>query len=183
MTHLRRVFATFTGFALLFSAVMGVSGATSDDAVVEITALPDAGLSASITGVAFADVPYSFENTTRTGSFVITALDNRGTAAGWNIILSADDFKNEDESRSFGAGQLSLAAGTIVTNAGNSDTSGLQTFASANASADGAKIVNAAVGSGDGQYTVTSVGTLVVPGGTLVDTYSSLVTVSITSGP
>jgi hypothetical protein len=185
MSQLRRLIGITAGFALLFTMALGASAANSDDAVVEITALQNAGLSASITAVTFDDVPYSFTDTTRTGQFVITALDNRGTAAGWNIVLSASDFTNDGDTRSFPAEQLSLAAGTIVTNTGNSDVASphQQTFPVVEASETGAKIWNAAAGFGDGQYTLTSVGTLIVPGGTLVDTYSSSVTVSITTGP
>jgi hypothetical protein len=171
------------GIGLLIASVGGSTAATSDNAVVQITAVPNAGLSASITGVTFPSVQYSFTDTTRTGSFLITALDNRGSALGWNIVLSASNFSNANNTRSFPVGQLSLAAGSVATNAGNPNVTGQTSVAQTPVTTGGAKIWSAAAGSGDGQYTLTSVGTLIVPGGTLVDTYSSLVTVGINSGP
>jgi hypothetical protein len=179
----KRLLSLLFGLGIVIASVGSATAATSDNAVVQITAISNAGLSASITGVTFPSVEYSFTDTTRTGSFVITALDNRGTALGWNIVLSATNFSNTAETRSFPVGQLSLAAGSIATNAGNTTLTGQSTFAQIPVTTVGGKIWNAAVGSGDGQYTMTSTGTLIVPGGTLVDTYSSRVTVSINSGP
>jgi hypothetical protein len=173
------------GLGMLLATVATTIAAPSDNAVVQITPVSGAGLSASITGVTFPSVQYSFADTTRTGSFVISALDNRGTGLGWNIVLSATDFRNAGNTRSFSAGKLSLAVGAIAVDAGNPAIASpnQNVFPITTVSGTGQKIWNAAAGSGDGQYTLTSVGTLTVPGGTLVDTYSSVVTVSITSGP
>ncbi len=179
---MKKLLSLIFGLGLVLSTAMTASAATSDNAIVTVNAIPQAALSASITGVTFPAVTYSFSNATTTGNFTIQAVDNRGTAAGWNITVSASDFKNQDASRSFSASHLSLAAGTVAVNAGNASTTGQGKFSVSDMSAGG-KVWNAGVGSGDGDYTLTSLGTLVVPGGTLVDTYKSLVTVSITSGP
>jgi len=179
---MKKLLSLIFGLGLILSSAMTATAATSENAVITVNAIPQAALAVSITGVTFPAVTYSFAPTATTGNFTIRAVDNRGTGQGWNISISAAPFKNANNTRGFAASQLSLAAGTVAVNAGNPATAGQGKFAVADMSTGG-KIWNATIGSGDGDYTLTSLGTLTVPGGTLVDTYTSVVTVSITTGP
>ncbi len=179
--NIRKRLATgLAAFALFATAISGSQAATSDTATVAITTQPGAGLTASITGTSFGSIPYSFtDSAPLSGSLTITALDTRGTAAGWNIVLSATNFTGS--TGSIPVNRFSLAAGTVSTIAGPS--TGQTTSALNPVSTAAAKVWSAAVGFGDGSYSLNTPASLVVPGGTLVGTYTSVVTVSITSGP
>jgi hypothetical protein len=183
MSIRHRLGAAIGALALFATALAGSQAAgTSDSATVNITTQPGAGLTASITGTSFGSIPYSFSNSAPlSGSLTLTALDTRGTAAGWNIVLSATDFDGAATTDFIPVGQLALTPGAITTIAGPS--TGQTTFPLAPVSTSAAKIWNAASGSGDGSYSLAVPASLVVPGGTLVDSYTSVVTVAITSGP
>jgi hypothetical protein len=180
MNILKRIGAVISAIALFATVISGSQAATSDNAVVTITTQPGAGLTASITGTSFGSIAYSFtDSAPLSGTLTVTALDTRGTAAGWNIVLSATNFTGS--TGSIPVNRFSLSAGTVTTIAGPS--SGQTTSALTPVSTTAAKVWSAAIGSGDGSYSLNVPASLVVPGGTLVGTYTSVVTVAITSGP
>jgi hypothetical protein len=183
MSIRHRLGAAIAALALFATAIAGSQAATTGNATVQINTQPGAGLTASITGTSFGSIPYSFtDSAPLPGSLTITALDTRGTAAGWNIVLSATDFTGTVAGHSIPVNQLSLGTGVISRTAGAPSTG--QTSVALNPVATTpAKIWSANVGSGDGDYSNAVPASLVVPGGTLVDSYTSVVTVAITSGP
>lgn len=149
-------------------------------ATVEIVA-PDTGtVSATISDVNFGQLTYSFEDQTATGTVTITATDDRGTAGGWNLTLQGTDFNNGG-TETFAITNLNLTAGTVTTTGGN----GTAPVASANTpvTTTAAAALTAAPGTGDGSYSNAKDATLTVPGGTLVGTYTSTLTVEITEAP
>ena len=186
MNAARTRLVALVGVMALLTLARPALAQTQSTATVAITQLPDAALSVSIGNTSFGEITYSFtDSAPLPGQFSLTASDTRGTAAGWNVVFAATDFVGAATDDSIPVGNLALAAGTVTTVAGNANTSAPHqgTFAVASASTAGQKIWNASPGYGDGVYTLAVPATLVVPGGTLVDTYTSIVTVSITSGP
>jgi hypothetical protein len=177
-----RLGALIGALALLGSAIAGSQAATSDNATVAIITNGNA-LSASITGTTFGSIPYSFtDSAPLAGNMSITAIDPRGTAAGWNIVLSATNFIGANNvAHVIPVSRLGLTPGAITPAFGSA--AGQTTFPLAPVTTSAQKIWSAALGAGDGQYTLAVPASLVVPGGTLVDSYTSVVTVSITSGP
>jgi hypothetical protein len=181
-----RLIATVGATALLVSTAVTGFAATDADATVSITEQAGAALSVSISNTSFGSIQYSFaDSAPLPGTLNLSASDTRGTASGWNVSLKATDFDGATTSDSIPVGQLSLAAGSVTTTSGNNNTTSPNqgVFALATVQTGDQKVWNAQAGFGDGQYTLAVPGSLVVPGGTLVDTYTSLVTVSITSGP
>jgi hypothetical protein len=180
-----RLIASVGALAMLFGvAASGIAAGTTDSAVVTITG--GGTFSTTITGTTFPSTAYSFtDSSTLNASLTLTALDQRGTAAGWKILISSGAFIGTNPSHTFPSNQMSLDAGTISFVGGNNNITApnQQTFPYANVTSSPVKVWNAAVGYGDGSYSLNVPAHLVVPGGTLVDTYTALVTVAINSAP
>lgn len=161
------------------SLLLGMSGAalaqTTAPVEVEIAADPDAALTVSIAATDFTGVTYSNTDQTATGStLTVTAADTRGTAAGWSVTLSGSDFAGKT-TNSIAVGNLGLTSGTVSGTGGTPPTGSSLAAVSGTAQT----ILSAGEGTGNGSYNQTLTGSLNVPGGTLVDTYSSTLTVTI----
>ena len=169
---------------LLMCFSMPGNAATSDNAIVTVTS--GSTLTASILGGNFGATTYSFSDSAPlNGTIIIRAVDARGTAPGWHVTIKGADFAGQATSRTFPIGKLSLAAGTSawVSPYGNSSVAGLTASAITPVTTSFTQIWSAAAGSGDGVYDLTIPGSIVVPGGTRVDQYWALLTVSIDTGP
>ena len=144
-------------------------------------------LAVSISDASFTPKPYSFTDQSTSGALTVTVTDTRGTAAGWNVNLDATDFGSGGGS--FSISNLSLTAGAVAGALFQDATASALGITASNASpvkktgVSTTKVLSAAVASGAGLFNLPMTGSLNIPGGTLVGTYTSTVTVSIASGP
>jgi hypothetical protein len=115
-------------------------------------------------------------------SALLGVVDARGTGAGWNLQISATTFGD-------GAGHT-LAPGTI-TSAAQACKAGSTCTAAVNSgitlplgiTAIAAKFFNAALLSGLGKIDVTPTIAVAIPGNAYAGTYTSTVTLAVTTGP
>jgi hypothetical protein len=174
-----RILATVGAAAFLVSTTVTGLAATSagNTASVQITPNANAPLSVSITSASFGAKDYSFANQTTSGSLTLGATDERGNQGGWSVSLSATNFVNG--SRSIPVSGLTLTPGvpTLVSTVGTTPAAHTRPAITPGAAAQ--TIWSAPAGEGDGQFSLPVGGNLVIPGGTLVGTYVSTVTVSI----
>lgn len=195
--NFRSKLVAVVGSALILASSLTMGAAQSaptatGNATVRVTSDTTTNyLAVSINSADFGGVPYSFQDQTATGSFTVGVIDTRGTAAGWNVTLNATDFKTGDSSQFFDISNLSLTAGAQI---GVPIASGDPMPSTANMTPSSAapvqetgtgttKIWSAQALAGAGQFELPMAGTLKVPGGTLVGSYTSVVTVSIVTGP
>ena len=130
--------------------------------------------------IPFKDLQYSFDPQTTTGA--ITVTDDRGTKAGWALYVSGTDFVGASTKDVIPIGNLALAEGSVQVLQGQ--TSPMPTTSSLAAVTGSPQLVmSAATGAGAGRYSVQFTGTLQVPAGQRVDTYSSTLTVNQTTAP
>jgi hypothetical protein len=184
----QRLVATVGALTLAGLAVLPGYAATSSDSVVDVqvTGIPGGTVAVTISETgAFNDVVYNVTSaTTSNGTLTVTASDNRGTAAGWTVSLKATDFiqGNTAAGSNIAISNLSLTPGSATR------TSGVGTIPTATTAQTpvtnaGGTLWVAAVNQGDGVFALPLSGTLNVPAGTLVDTYTSTVTADITAAP
>jgi hypothetical protein len=188
----RNAIIATVGSALILasSLTMGAAQTVEDvdgDATVEITRKDNLNsISVWITDSDFDAHPYSLVEQPVPGNLTIGLDDFRGTADGWDVYISATEFTS-DNGRSFGAEQLVLDPGDFDLNPDvtqeNVTTDGQSTTASVQLSSDSQGIWSAANGNGAGHFVLPVDGTLTIPGGTLVGTYTSTMTVSVEAGP
>jgi hypothetical protein len=174
--------------ALIASTAMGAVAQTapSDNTDVDIAVTSTGVLSVQVEETnAFDDIEYSFSEQTVNGTLRVTITDERGTAEGWTFNLRADDFTGTPAGPgdSFPVNGLSLTYDGISVVAGNSNTSGISGSGIGSVSGTGQQIADANNGYGNGQYRMRYPGQLTIPGDTLVDTYTSTVTVEAVSAP
>jgi hypothetical protein len=157
------------------------------DATVVITRNDDDNfLAVSVTSVNFDAWPYSFSDRLVFGDLSVEVTDTRGTAEGWNVLLSATEFKRLDELYTFGIDNLSLIADLVTDQEYGgevADASCIDATSASPVDGTGQPILSAGVDCGMGQSVLEMNGTLKIPGGTLAGTYQSIVTVAIASGP
>jgi hypothetical protein len=183
-----RVIAAIGATALLASTVLGAAAqSTSNEPVsVEVNGLENGTVSVLIEETrAFSDAEYSLTAAdTSNGQLTVTATDTRGTARGWNVTLKATDFM-----RSKTTVGADIAISNLGLDAGTADrSSGVGTIPTSatdigQVSTSAQQLWNAAVNQGDGIFTLPLEGTLNIPAGTLVDTYTSTVTAEIVAAP
>jgi hypothetical protein len=188
MTLRPRLGALLGATILLVSSALAGYAQTSgtDTSSVDITTDATTNyLAVQITAADFEARPYSFENQTTTGSVTLAVTDTRGTAPGWGVNVAGSNFTSGTES--FEIGNLALApqapiavtgACGVVTSAGNQTVVPLGIVTST-----AQRIWSADAASGAGCFQLPVAATLNIPGGTLVGTYTSTVTVSITAAP
>jgi hypothetical protein len=182
-----RVIAGLGATAILASTVLGAAAAT-DDANVSVSVKNEGGGTVTVEieeTRAFDDAQYSLTDAdTVDGELTVTATDTRGTARGWNITLKATDFKRSKTTvgADIAIENLGLAPGApdIVSGVG---TTPLAVSPIGQVSSSAQQLWLANVNEGDGIFDVALEGTLNVPAGTLVDTYTSTVTADIVAAP
>jgi hypothetical protein len=186
---LRKTFLATAGAAALIASttIAGTAQVVpSDSTDVDIAVTSTGVLSVKVeeTG-AFDDIEYSFQDQTVDGTLRVTVTDERGSAEGWTFNLRADDFEGTSAGPgdSFSANGMSLSYGGVSTVAGNPDTAGISGQGIGSVSGTGQQIANAGRGYGNGKYRLSYPGQLTIPGDTLVDTYTSTVTVEAVSAP
>lgn len=180
--NLRKTILTMAATLLLLAGLSTSNvGAADNLATVSIITGPENIMTVVISSAVFTATQYSLQDTTTTSTVTVTPTDLRGTAAGWNVNLSATDL-SRDASTNFAISNLSLVAGELTgpgaasitkNNAAPVQKTGVSTT----------KILSAPIGSGMGAFVLTMAGTLTIPGGTLIGLYTSTMTVTIATGP
>jgi len=177
---MRKVFGVVLAGMMALSTFGGVTAQDQGSAIVTISS--DGLRTATIEDATFTPVEYSFTDETATASIVVNVEDNTGSGAGWNVTLYGTAFER-DTNTSFPVSNLVLGTGTAESTSGQAATGITATGITVGTASPGEKIASAALLSGMGHYTITYVGTLTVPGGTMVGQYESTLTVTITASP
>jgi hypothetical protein len=188
MTSRIKVLSSIGAVALLVSVGFPdrAAASTADSESVDIVVTSNGVLSVAVNEtVPFDDIFYSFSEQTVTGELSVTVTDERGTAAGWAFNIRATNFNGSSGGAgdSFPIGGLSLTHASTSWVSGNTDLSHIQGSAISAVSTTGQLIALAGLGSGNGEYILVYPGELTIPGDTLVDTYTSVVTVEAAAAP
>lgn len=183
-----RVIAGLGATLFAASTVLGASAAetASEPVAVKVNGLTDGTVSVQIAeSEQFSDVTYSLtEVVDSTGKLLVTVSDTRGSAEGWDVTLKATDFikGNQAVGEDIAVDQFSLTAGATNRTSGvgaiPTTTSNVAPVATTPKA-----LWEANANQGDGVFTLVLDGTLQVPAGTLVDTYTSTVTVDVAAAP
>lgn len=179
-TVLRTMFAGALSLGIVSSAGAQTGDTGSATVTIETN---EGGLTALISDVNFGTFPYSVADRAVDGTITINVEDNRGTQVGWDLYLSGTDFSEAGTpTTTFPISALSLDAGTVT------ETSTIGSVAPTSSAASpvtnaSAVVMTAAAGEGDGHWENERSATLTIPGGTLVGTYESTLTVSFTAAP
>jgi hypothetical protein len=183
--NMKRALVSIAGAAVLAFGAGGVVIAQQSGQVpidVEVGVAPEAALSWQVVETApFGAVPSRFEAQTTSGAISATVADTRGTEAGWVLSVSGTDFVGDNTGRSFSIENLSITPGPVQVVAGDSDP--LPTVTSLTMTSSPQVLMSAAPGTGAGRYSTLITGTLMIPGNTLVDTYTSILTVDLAAAP
>jgi hypothetical protein len=188
MTFRRTLTGTIGALALM-AAIATPTLATpvtpSDSTDVDIVVTSTGVLSVEVAETeAFDDVTYSFDDKHSVGELTVTVTDLRGSAAGWKFNLRANgDFDGAHTNDTIPVNGLGLAFNYEQRVAGNPDLTGVTGTTILHVSTSGQQIANATTGFGNGEYDIVFAGDLLVPGDTLVDTYTTTLTVEAASAP
>ena len=183
-----RVIAGIGGTLILASSVLSASAAetASEPVAVKVNGIDGGTVSVQITeSQQFSDVIYSLDQVVPShGKLLVTVSDTRGSAKGWDVKLKATDFIKGDDTvgEDIPVGQFSLTAGATNRTSGVGTTPTTTSNVAPVTSAP-QPLWKANADQGDGVFTLELGGTLQVPAGTLVDTYTSTVTVDVAAAP
>jgi hypothetical protein len=175
--------------ALLLASATGTTLAV-DIVTQEITG---SGMTASVADLTLADVPYQNAEHAVTGTMVLTAADNRGTPAGWNVTIQSSAFVWAGEfaggtnipASAFAltsAAAPVLVSGQVVNPAANTGPQAPATLTFGSL-ATPRKVLHATAGYGAGTYTQDLGVTLTIPALSRAGTYTGTLTTTITSAP
>ena len=186
-----RVLLTTGAMALLASVSLGTVAATpinQADVDVQITPIDGATVTVAVAeslSDPFDDKQYSLIQQTSSGRLDVTTTDNRGTATGWTVSISASNFVrtvNTTVGADIPVGNLALSGGTVTKTPGSGNYPSSVTVP-ASMPAASTQLWKAISNEGDGQFLLPLNGTLTIPAGTLVDKYQSTVTVTVVAAP
>jgi hypothetical protein len=106
--------------------------------------------------------------------------DARGNGAGWNLVLCASDFINQDDPAGIipSSAFVVTPAPPVILIAGNTPP---QSFGGS--LAPSLKILTAATNTGMGRFQVEPLVNLAIPADTLAGTYDSTLTLTLATGP
>ena len=187
MTRRRTLAGVFGALALVASTVAPALATTTTTAStnVEVGVTSTGVLSVAIdVSTAFDDINYSFSDQHSEGQLTVTVTDLRGTAAGWSFNLRASgDFTGAETTDSIPIGGLGFAFIETALIAGDANSLGVSGHNIQHVSTTGQQIASAIAGEGDGEYAILFFGDLLVPGDTLVDSYTTTLTVEVPSAP
>lgn len=147
----------------------------------------DGARTADLSSLTFAPLRYSNAEQHSSGVMTLTADDNTGTGAGWNVTIQSTDFVYTG---SYAGTNIPAANASIVTPGnpvlvtGAAITTAAGPFAGQGGSLDTPrKVLFANAGGGAGSYTQSLPVTLTIPAGSLAGSYTSTFTVTIAAGP
>lgn len=185
-TIAKRSILGLVGAAAITASIASPAFAANDVTQV-ITA--NGTFTASIASASMNTISYSNTAVTTAGTMNMSVDDGRGNSAGWNVTVASTDFDYAGASTigidipndnfaitatndpAYVAGQTIQPTGPVAVAAGA-------------ASLDTAReTIQAAAGTGSGQYTQALPVSLLVPAFSQAGTYTATLTVTITSGP
>ena len=174
---------------ILIAAFGGPALATN----VVVQEITGSGLTASLSDLVLADVAYQNAAHPVTGTMVLTAEDNTGTGAGWNVTVMASDLvwvgsANGGADIPAAALALTAAAAPVLVSGqliGVAAATGPQVPpTSPLGSLDTPrKVLSATAAYGAGTYTQALGMTLTIPAMSRVGTYTGTLTTTITAAP
>jgi hypothetical protein len=117
------------------------------------------------------------------GAFTVT--DPTGTGVGWNVVVEASQLTDSVKNLTIPNNSLDIAIPTVTAQAGATDISSITTASGKIDNATGVKILSAQVDGGMGTYDIgANVLTLnLQPKDVKAGTYTSTITVTVTTGP
>jgi hypothetical protein len=185
----RMRFAAVLAATTVLSAGFAPAALAADDTSVTVSS-GTLAITADPTAPDFSGVTLdgtAKQTTTTLSTFEVN--DSRGTGAGWNVTVSATQFKEHDGTayvtggKTLPTGSLSMAAPTV---AADGTTSPVPTLTAGPYTIDGAsvKIASASADTGMGKYDFSSSAlTLTVPSSAYAKGYRSSLTVTLATGP
>jgi hypothetical protein len=154
------------------------------------TATVTGGSLTSSTPSSFTASATTLDGTDKTATYTlpITVTDATGSGAGWNFTVTSTTFTTgggsphtlADNASTMTAVTAFCAASTTCTNPSNSIG---YPMTLPGASATAVKMFNAAANTGMGKFTVTPSVSIAIPASTYAGTYTSTLTLSLTSAP
>lgn len=173
-----------TVVALAIAAVTVVPSLAETTVTQTIT---DGARTAGLSSLTFDPLSYSNAEQLSTGMMTLTADDNTGTGAGWNVTIQASDFAYQGSyaGTSIPAANVAIVdPATPVLVSGEAVTGTTGPFAGLGGSLDTPrKVLYASEGGGKGTYSQELPVVLTIPAGSLAGSYSSSFTVTISAGP
>jgi hypothetical protein len=119
------------------------------------------------------------------GNFSVT--DATGTGNGWNVVVKATQFTDSVNNVTLPTGSLDIALPTVTAQTGASDVSTITTSSGKVDNATGVKVLSAALNGGMGEYDVTyatnALTLTLLPKDVKAGTYTSTISVTLTTGP
>jgi hypothetical protein len=184
----------YLGFLIVLALTVGGSAmaAFADSGTGATVAVSGGSLSETApTAVAATAVALTGDDQTTNYSLPLSVNDPRGNGAGWNMTISATQFTgtNSNSNTLPSTAQYISSAPTAVcaSNSGNghctAPTNSVSYTSPLTITTTAQKFYDAAVSSGLGKFTVTTVVNISIPANTYADTYASTVSVAIVSGP
>jgi hypothetical protein len=151
----------------------------SRDQVWTASYAPAALLATSITGasVGWTRTYSPASSDINPGSLTYQVIVGGLNGTGWNVQLSASDFQRAEGGDGIPASNLMLTGST------NPGVTGITRPATSGSLAGPVKVLSATATVPPGTYTQTLNLNMNIPGGTLVGTYTSTITVSAAAGP
>lgn len=173
-----------TALALAIAAVAVVPSLAETTVTQTIT---DGARTADLSSLTFDPLRYSNAEQISSGVMSLTADDNTGTGAGWNVTVQSTDFVYSGQYAGIDipAANVSIVdPGDPVVVTGEAITSEDGPFAGQGGSLDTPrKVLFANEGGGKGSYDQTLPVLLTIPGGSLVGSYTGNFTVTMSAGP
>lgn len=189
MTHIPRIrkIAAGAGIVAAMTAMTIVPSLAVDTVTQSVTG---GSLTASVADLTLTSVAYSHAVQNQTGSMTLTADDQTGTGAGWNVTIQTSDFvySGANNGTNIPAANFSLSAanapamtaGQAIDATGGPKvpaTSPVGTLDSAR------KVIQANANYGQGTYTQALDVNLTIPAQSRAGTYTGTLTTTVSAAP
>jgi hypothetical protein len=171
--------AIAAAYAATAAYAVGVTGTITGGAALSVTSSASPSFSVTLNG----------SDQTPTYGLPFTAVDPRGSGAGWNLTITSTQFKDgSGHTLPTTASQITnltsgCTSGSTCTGPSNSVTWSGLTIPAASTAPAAVKFFDAAANSGLGSVDFNMTVTVTVPANTYAGTYSSTVTLSMITGP
>lgn len=180
---IKKLFATVSTLAIIGSAFVGGQSAFAATTAIEGGTL-SFGTQPSVGNFSAVELNGQVQTSTAAVN-AFTVIDATGTGAGWNVVVKADQFTDTANGLKLPTNSIDIDSPTVTADTGASE---LATISKASGKIDndtGVKILSAAVDGGMGTYNVAANNLTLnlLPKDVKEGTYTSTVTVTVTTGP
>ncbi len=188
----KRSIRFYLGFALILAMAIGGSAITAfaDSGTASVAVNAGSLTLTGVTNVSAPPVTLTGDDQTTTYSMGLTVKDARGSGAGWNLSITSTAFTTGSQSLSNTASSINAAPTVVCSGVGGHCTSpddstitypvGVLAAATAPTAV---KFFDAKANTGLGKFTITPTVTIAIPGNTYAGTYTSTVTIALSTGP